>query len=103
VATTDVFLQWNISDYFYQNQDKLSNSLNGDEAIFPEFPGTPNMPPFDKLWMCLYARLGAILLQLCNFEIEIACLFCVQFYHCYIILIHKNTWPEILSFHFLCR
>jgi C-terminal region of Mon2 protein len=51
-------LQWNISDYFYQNQDKLSNSLNGDEAIFPEFPGTPNMPPFDKLWMCLYARLG---------------------------------------------
>jgi C-terminal region of Mon2 protein len=63
-ATTDVFfLQWNISDYFYQNQDKLSNSLNGDEAIFPEFPGTPNMPPFDKLWMCLYARLGAIFLQ----------------------------------------
>jgi hypothetical protein len=70
-ATTDVFfLQWNISDYFYQNQDKLSNSLNGDEAIFPEFPGTPNMPPFDKLWMCLYARLGAIFLQDWNFEIN---------------------------------
>ncbi|CAB3383543.1 Hypothetical predicted protein [Cloeon dipterum] len=58
ISLTAVGLMWNISDYFYQNQDKLSSSLNSEEAIFPEFPGTPNMPPFDKLWMCLYARLG---------------------------------------------
>ena len=51
-------LQWNISDYFYQNQEKLCQSLSGDMTVFPDFPGTPNMPPFDKLWMCLYARLG---------------------------------------------
>jgi hypothetical protein len=50
--------QWNISDYFYQNQEKLCQSLSGDVTVFPDFPGTPNMPPFDKLWMCLYARLG---------------------------------------------
>lgn len=50
--------QWNISDYFYQNQEKLYQSLSGDMTVFPDFPGTPNMPPFDKLWMCLYARLG---------------------------------------------
>jgi len=50
--------QWNISDYFYQNQEKLCQSLSGDMTVFPDFPGTPNMPPFDKLWMCLYARLG---------------------------------------------
>ena len=26
--------------------------------MFPEFPGVHNMPPFDRLWMCLFARLG---------------------------------------------
>lgn len=50
--------QWNISDYFYQNQEKLRASLTSDNQVFPDFPGVPNMPPFDKLWMCLYARLG---------------------------------------------
>ncbi|XP_066996963.1 protein MON2 homolog isoform X2 [Anabrus simplex] len=58
ISLTAVGLMWNISDYFYQNQEKLCQSLSGDSTVFPEFPGTPNMPPFDKLWMCLYARLG---------------------------------------------
>lgn len=53
-----VYPQWNISDYFYQNQEKLRVSLTSDNQVFPDFPGVPNMPPFDKLWMCLYARLG---------------------------------------------
>lgn len=26
--------------------------------MLPDFPGTLNMPHFDRLWMCLYARLG---------------------------------------------
>ncbi|XP_046407133.1 protein MON2 homolog isoform X3 [Ischnura elegans] len=58
ISLTAVGLMWNISDYFYQNQEKLCQSLSGDSNVFPDFPGTPNMPPFDKLWMCLYARLG---------------------------------------------
>lgn len=58
ISLTAVGLMWNISDYFYQNQEKLCQSLSGDATVFPDFPGTPNMPPFDKLWMCLYARLG---------------------------------------------
>ena len=58
ISLTAVGLMWNISDYFSQNQEKLCQSLSSDSAAFPEFPGTPNMPPFDKLWMCLYARLG---------------------------------------------
>ena len=52
------FFQWNISDHFYHNQEKLRSSLTADSQVFPDFPGVPNMPPFDKLWMCLYARLG---------------------------------------------
>lgn len=31
-----------------------------DIAVLPDFPGTLNMPSFDKLWMCLYARLGEL-------------------------------------------
>ncbi|XP_026271999.2 protein MON2 homolog [Frankliniella occidentalis] len=58
ISLTAVGLMWNISDFFFQNQEKLCASLSGDATVFPEFPGTPNMPPFDKLWMCLFARLG---------------------------------------------
>jgi ABC-type transporter Mla MlaB component len=29
-----------------------------DVSVLPDFPGTLNMPHFDRLWMCLYARLG---------------------------------------------
>lgn len=50
--------QWNISDYFHHNQAKLSQTLNEDLSILPDFPGTLNMPSFDKLWMCLFAKLG---------------------------------------------
>uniref|UniRef100_A0A6A7FWF1 Protein MON2 homolog n=2 Tax=Hirondellea gigas TaxID=1518452 RepID=A0A6A7FWF1_9CRUS len=59
ISLTAIGLMWNISDYFYQNQEKLRASLSSDGGpAFPAFPGLPNMPPFDKLWMCLYARLG---------------------------------------------
>lgn len=51
-------LQWNISDYFFQNQEKLFQSLESDTSAFPDFPGTQDLPPFDRLWMCLYTRLG---------------------------------------------
>ena len=55
------FLQWNISDYFYQNRDVLRLSLNEEKnKVFPEFPGVPNMAAFDKLWMCLYTKLGTL-------------------------------------------
>lgn len=58
ISLTAVGLMWNISDYFNQNQEKLSTTLTDDINVFPDFPGTLNMPHFDKLWMCLYARLG---------------------------------------------
>ncbi|KAF2885713.1 hypothetical protein ILUMI_20486 [Ignelater luminosus] len=58
ISLTAVGLMWNISDYFHQNQAKLSQTLTEDVSVLPDFPGTLNMPSFDKLWMCLYARLG---------------------------------------------
>ncbi|XP_055710710.1 protein MON2 homolog [Phlebotomus papatasi] len=58
ISLTAVGLMWNISDYFNQNQEKLSQTVTDDNTVFPDFPGTLSMPHFDKLWMCLYARLG---------------------------------------------
>ncbi|XP_017782824.1 PREDICTED: protein MON2 homolog isoform X2 [Nicrophorus vespilloides] len=58
ISLTAVGLMWNISDYFHQNQAKLSQIFSEDVNVFPEFPGTLNVPNFDKLWMCLYGRLG---------------------------------------------
>ncbi|KAJ8914767.1 hypothetical protein NQ315_013270 [Exocentrus adspersus] len=60
ISLTAVGLMWNISDYFHQNQGKLSQTLTEDNTVLPDFPGTLNMPSFDKLWMCLYARLGEL-------------------------------------------
>ncbi|XP_066259075.1 protein MON2 homolog [Euwallacea similis] len=60
ISLTSVGLMWNISDYFYQNQGKLSQTLLDDATVLPDFPGTLDMPGFDKLWMCLYARLGEL-------------------------------------------
>lgn len=59
ISLTAVGLMWNISDYFHQNQAKLSAIL-GEDAPLPDFPGTPNMPGFDRLWMCLYSRLSGL-------------------------------------------
>lgn len=38
----------------------MSQTLSEDVSVFPDFPGTLNLPNFDKLWMCLYARLGEL-------------------------------------------
>lgn len=35
-----------------------------DVSILPDFPGTVKMPQFDKLWMCLYAKLGELCVDL---------------------------------------
>ncbi|CAH1153236.1 unnamed protein product [Phaedon cochleariae] len=60
ISLTAVGLMWNISDYFYQNQGKLNQATTEDNAVLPDFPGTLNVSSFDKLWMCLYARLGEL-------------------------------------------
>lgn len=61
--------QWNISDYFYQNRERIKTELNkskqeadtkvtdrsGDAKITDR---SEVMTAFDGLWMCLFMRLG---------------------------------------------
>ncbi|XP_055376967.1 protein MON2 homolog [Condylostylus longicornis] len=58
ISLTAIGLMWNISDYFNQNQEKLIQAEVGEIYVLPDFPGIVNIPQFDKLWMCLYARIG---------------------------------------------
>ena len=51
-----LFLQWNISDYFYQNREKIIKELDRD--LSDKEKAKLNMAPFDALWMCLYSKLG---------------------------------------------
>ncbi|XP_063370148.1 protein MON2 homolog [Cydia amplana] len=60
ISLTAVGLMWNISDYLYHNRDKLTAALANDAAICPEVPNHAELPPLDKLWMCLYIRLSEL-------------------------------------------
>ena len=64
VSLTAVGLLWNLSDYFFQNGKALkTRSEEGDNKIFPDFPGCKNIPSFDKLWMCLFYKLKDLCLD----------------------------------------
>ena len=63
ISLTAVGLLWNLSDYFYQNQASLKDSIIAEPKILPDLPGYKEMSVFDKLWMCLFSRLGDLCLD----------------------------------------
>lgn len=63
ISLTAVGLLWNLSDYFYQNQDSLRNAIIAEPKILPDLPGYKEMCTFDKLWMCLFSKLGDLCLD----------------------------------------
>ena len=63
ISLTAVGLLWNLSDYFYQNQDQLKTAIIAEPKILPDLPGYKEMCVFDKLWMCLFSRLGDLCLD----------------------------------------
>ena len=63
ISLTAVGLLWNLSDYFYQNQATLKDSIVAEPKVLPDLPGYREMSVFDKLWMCLFSRLGDLCLD----------------------------------------
>ncbi|XP_041693054.1 protein MON2 homolog isoform X2 [Coregonus clupeaformis] len=70
ISLTSIGLLWNISDYFFQRGEAITQELEREEAALQKQAhekGEPlnrpfhPAPPFDCLWLCLYAKLG----QLC--------------------------------------
>ncbi|KAL4612788.1 hypothetical protein GN956_G23196, partial [Arapaima gigas] len=69
ISLTSIGLLWNISDYFFQRAEPIEQELNREEALLErqalEKGVTLNRPfhpapPFDCLWLCLYAKLGEL-------------------------------------------
>nr|XP_040137761.1 protein MON2 homolog [Ictidomys tridecemlineatus] len=69
ISLTSIGLLWNISDYFFQRGEIIEKELNKEEAaqqkqaeekgVVLNRPFHP-APPFDCLWLCLYAKLGEL-------------------------------------------
>nr|KAF6496471.1 MON2-like protein, regulator of endosome-to-Golgi trafficking [Rousettus aegyptiacus] len=69
ISLTSIGLLWNISDYFFQRGETIEKELNKEEAaqqkqaeekgVILHRPFHP-APPFDCLWLCLYAKLGEL-------------------------------------------
>ncbi|XP_029470899.1 protein MON2 homolog isoform X3 [Rhinatrema bivittatum] len=69
ISLTSIGLLWNISDYFFQRGEIIEKELNKEEeglqkqaeekGVTLNRPFHP-APPFDCLWLCLYAKLGEL-------------------------------------------
>uniref|UniRef100_A0ABM5GFU8 Protein MON2 homolog n=1 Tax=Pogona vitticeps TaxID=103695 RepID=A0ABM5GFU8_9SAUR len=69
ISLTSIGLLWNISDYFFQRGDIIEKELNKEEAVLQKQAEEKGIilnrpfhpaPPFDCLWLCLYAKLGEL-------------------------------------------
>uniref|UniRef100_A0AAQ6A4H8 Protein MON2 homolog n=1 Tax=Amphiprion ocellaris TaxID=80972 RepID=A0AAQ6A4H8_AMPOC len=69
ISLTSIGLLWNISDYFFQRGEAITQELEREEEALQkqaqERGETLNRPfhpapPFDCLWLCLYAKLGEL-------------------------------------------
>uniref|UniRef100_A0A8C4IDE8 Protein MON2 homolog n=1 Tax=Dicentrarchus labrax TaxID=13489 RepID=A0A8C4IDE8_DICLA len=69
ISLTSIGLLWNISDYFFQRGEAITQELGREEEALQkqaqEKGETLNRPfhpapPFDCLWLCLYAKLGEL-------------------------------------------
>uniref|UniRef100_A0A665UBH8 Protein MON2 homolog n=1 Tax=Echeneis naucrates TaxID=173247 RepID=A0A665UBH8_ECHNA len=69
ISLTSIGLLWNISDYFFQRGEAITHELEREEEALQkqalERGETLNRPfhpapPFDCLWLCLYAKLGEL-------------------------------------------
>ncbi|XP_035282271.1 protein MON2 homolog isoform X3 [Anguilla anguilla] len=69
ISLTSIGLLWNISDYFFQRGELIVQELNREEALMEKQAKEKGValnrpfhpaPPFDCLWLCLYAKLGEL-------------------------------------------
>ncbi|TRY98843.1 hypothetical protein DNTS_027857 [Danionella cerebrum] len=69
ISLTSIGLLWNISDYFFQRGEAITEDLEREEVVLlkqAQDKGEPlhrpfhPAPPFDCLWLCLYSKLGEL-------------------------------------------
>ncbi|CAL1538550.1 unnamed protein product, partial [Lymnaea stagnalis] len=65
VSLTAIGLLWNISDFFFQNRQRIKQELDttsdNGQAVGAASADAVKVPPaFDALWMCLFSQLGEL-------------------------------------------
>uniref|UniRef100_A0A0K8RZE2 Protein MON2 homolog n=1 Tax=Crotalus horridus TaxID=35024 RepID=A0A0K8RZE2_CROHD len=69
ISLTSIGLLWNISDNFFQRGEIIEKELNKEESVLQKQAEEKGItlnrpfhpaPPFDCLWLCLYAKLGEL-------------------------------------------
>ncbi|KAK9399646.1 Protein MON2 like [Crotalus adamanteus] len=69
ISLTSIGLLWNISDNFFQRGEIIEKELNKEESVLHKQAEEKGItlnrpfhpaPPFDCLWLCLYAKLGEL-------------------------------------------
>ena len=91
-------LQWNISDYFYQNAARLRESVTGDDtSLFPFLPGLPQIPPFDRLWLCVFSQLGRLCVDTRPAVRKSACQTLFSTISAHGSLLEERTWQAVVD------
>ena len=56
-----VSTQWNVADFLNQNREVVRKELEKSNSVIYEVTKFDRpVPPPDRLWMCLYAKLGEL-------------------------------------------
>lgn len=94
ISLTSIGLLWNISDFFYQNRERISKELEAD--ISETDRKKLGMPAFDSLWMCLYAKLGGLCVDQRPAIRKSAGQTLFSMISAHGSLLHKDTWQKVL-------
>ena len=102
ISLTAVVLLWNISDFMFQNSERLSNEFKTSQQNAPPTTSTAatttnNETSIESVWMVLYGRLGALCVDSRPAVRKSACqtLFCTISSHGSVLAIHSH-WKELV-------
>lgn len=94
ISLTSIGLLWNISDFFYQNREKIAQELESD--LSESDRKKLGMPAFDSLWMCLYTKLGQLCVDQRPAIRKSAGQTLFSMITAHGSLLHKDTWQKVL-------
>ena len=94
ISLTSIGLLWNISDFFYQNREKIAKELESD--LSESDRKKLGMPAFDSLWMCLYTKLGQLCVDQRPAIRKSAGQTVFSMISAHGSLLHKDTWQKVL-------
>ncbi|XP_063438367.1 protein MON2 homolog isoform X1 [Mytilus trossulus] len=94
ISLTSIGLLWNISDFFYQNREKIAQELESD--LSENDSKKLGMPAFDSLWMCLYSKLGKLCVDQRPAIRKSAGQTLFSMISAHGSLLYKDTWQKVL-------